>query len=202
MNGKKTGSILIFLLFGILILVFIPQIQAQGGVDVSQEEGSIVDLTGWKIFWNWVNFGILVYLLHRFLTKPVLEFLDARKKEVQSNLDNSESARKEADKILNEYRDKMAHARKEAMDIMEKAKQRGNEKEKELYAEAREKSKALLEEAKQEIQGEVDRARKELVSEVGQLSVKIASSIIQKEIDEQLSEKFIEEQIEKFGDIQ
>ncbi|GEM_PF-146566 len=208
MNGKKMGKILLLLLLVTLVGFAVPLVQAQEtgetaaeeGQAFQREEGEIVDLTGWKIFWNWVNFGILLFILHRFLTKPVLEFLDTRKKEIQSNLTQSQEARQEADKILAEYRDKMANARREAMEVMEKAKKRGAEKEKELYAEAREKAQEMLEEAKGEIRGEVEKARKELVSEVGQLSVKIASSIIEKEIDEQLNEEYIQKQVEKFGD--
>lgn len=208
MNGKKTGKFLFLLLLVSLVTIVMPLVQAQEMNNTTgeesqtfqREEGEIVDLTGWKIFFNWVNFGILMYILHRFLTKPVLEFLDKRKEEIQSNLKHSEKAREDADKILAEYREKMANARREAMEVMEKAKKRGAEKEKELYAEAREKAREMLEEARSEIRGEVEKARKELVSDVGQLSVKIASSIIEKEIDEQLNEEFIRKQVEKFGD--
>lgn len=201
MTGKNARYKLLFLLFGIIVLICIPLIHAESET-ITQEEGSIVDLTIWKIIWNWINFGILLYLLHRFLTKPVLQFLDARKKEINKNLEQSEEARQEADNILNEYRDKMASARKEAMDIIDKARQRGAEKEKELYAEAKQQAQELIKEAKEDIRGEVEKARKQLVSEIGHISVKIASAMIEKELDEQLSEDFVREQIEKFGDSQ
>jgi F-type H+-transporting ATPase subunit b len=39
-------------------------------------------LDGWTIALQTVNFAILVWLLHRFLYRPVLRVIDARKAEV------------------------------------------------------------------------------------------------------------------------
>jgi len=44
-------------------------------------------LDWWTIGLQTINFGILVWLLHRFLYKPVLTMIDARKAEVRWQLD-------------------------------------------------------------------------------------------------------------------
>lgn len=41
----------------------------------------------WTIVLQTINLGILVWLLHRFLYKPVLDIIDARKKEVRRQFD-------------------------------------------------------------------------------------------------------------------
>ena len=44
-------------------------------------------LDWWTIGLQTVNFAILVWLLHRFLYKPVLAMIDARKAEVRRQFD-------------------------------------------------------------------------------------------------------------------
>lgn len=46
----------------------------------------------WTIGLQSVNFGILVWLLHRFLYRPVLAMIDARKAEVTRQFDSAKSA--------------------------------------------------------------------------------------------------------------
>ena len=46
----------------------------------------------WTIGLQSVNFGILVWLLHRFLYRPVLAMIDARKAEVARQFDSAKSA--------------------------------------------------------------------------------------------------------------
>ncbi len=171
------------------------------GKMVEKKEGSIVDLTIWKIVLNWINFGILMFLLHKFLSKPIIELLDKRRQLVEENIKYSEKQRQEAEKILEEYREKMRNARKEALGIIEKAKERAKNQESEIIKEAQKKAQIMLKEAKEEIKAELENAKKELVSYVGTLSVKIASKIIEKELNEQLDEKIISEEIKRFGEI-
>jgi len=49
-------------------------------------------LDWWTIGLQTVNFAILVWLLHRFLYKPVLGLLDARKAEIQRQYDEASAA--------------------------------------------------------------------------------------------------------------
>ena len=48
-------------------------------------------LDWWTIGLQTVNFAVLVWLLHRFLYKPVLGVIDARKAELQRQYDDAES---------------------------------------------------------------------------------------------------------------
>ena len=46
-------------------------------------------LDWWTVGLQTINFAILVWLLHRFLYKPVLRMIDARKAEVQRQFDDA-----------------------------------------------------------------------------------------------------------------
>lgn len=53
-------------------------------------------LDWWTIGLQTINFGILVWLLHRFLYKPVLTMIDARKAEVQRQFDAAKEIEEKA----------------------------------------------------------------------------------------------------------
>jgi F-type H+-transporting ATPase subunit b len=55
-----------------------------------------------------VNFAVLVWLLQRFLYRPVLKLIDARKIEVQSRFDEAEAAKSEAQALLEATRSERA----------------------------------------------------------------------------------------------
>src|SRR6516164_9450905 len=53
-------------------------------------------LDWWTIGLQTINFGILVWLLHRFLYKPVLTMIDARKAEVRRQFDAAKDVEEKA----------------------------------------------------------------------------------------------------------
>jgi len=53
-------------------------------------------LDWWTIALQTVNFAVLVFLLHRFLYKPVQRLIDARKAEVQRQYDDAKAAEEKA----------------------------------------------------------------------------------------------------------
>lgn len=86
-----------------------------------------------------VNFLILVWLLKKFLYKPVLNAIDEREKRVASQLADAEAKKVEAKKESDEFKQK-----NEAFDAERK------EQMNKVVAETEEKRKALLEDARKE----------------------------------------------------
>jgi F-type H+-transporting ATPase subunit b len=58
-----------------------------------------------------INFAVLVWLLRRFLYRPLLDLIDARKAEVRNQFDEASAAKAEAEKLLERTKsDRMAIA--------------------------------------------------------------------------------------------
>ena len=57
-------------------------------------------LDWWTIGLQTVNFAVLVWLLHRFLYKPVLGIIDARKAELQRQYDDARATKDKATAYL------------------------------------------------------------------------------------------------------
>lgn len=152
------------------------------------------------IIWSIINFLVLVAILNKFLYKPLLGMLDARKTEIQNNLDEAESARSDALTMKEEYLKEMQNAKREAQDIITKATQLGEEAKTELINEARTTSAKLTQKARDEIRVEKESAMAELRNEVASLAILAAGRIIDRAIEPGDHEKLIREFVSEVGD--
>ena len=74
-----------------------------------------------ELVWAIINFVVFLLLLRVFLYRPVLKLLDARRDEIQGNLAQAETARKEAEAARAEYERQAAKARDEAQAVISRA---------------------------------------------------------------------------------
>ncbi|GAB6188550.1 hypothetical protein JCM30566_02890 [Marinitoga arctica] len=145
---------------------------------------------------NLVGFTVLAYFLWVMLYKPFFEIADKRRQIVESELNQSEKLRKEAEeklqmanKELEEIRAKKENIIKEAEElaknILHTAKEEASNEKARIIASAEKEAQEIKEEAFKDIQNKV-------VS----LSVAIASMILKKNIDEKVNEDIIKRAFE------
>ena len=68
-----------------------------------------------------INFLILVWLLKKFLYKPVLDAIDAREKKIVSRLEDAKNKKEEAKKEQNEFSEKNKQFDQQKKELMDKA---------------------------------------------------------------------------------
>lgn len=100
-----------------------------------------------------VNFGVILWLLTRFVYKPLIKFLDERRNTVHKNLSQAEDLRLKFEKELSEreteYGKLLENARTEAL----KSKAEAQNSAKYLLIEAEAEKERLLKEAKKQAEG-------------------------------------------------
>jgi len=84
-----------------------------------------------------VNFLILVWLLRRFLYKPILDAIDAREKRIADELADADSKKKEAQKEHDEFRAKNDDLDHKRAALIKSATDEANARRDELLADAR-----------------------------------------------------------------
>jgi len=87
-----------------------------------------------------LNFLILVWLLKRFLYKPILNAIDAREKAIATELSNADIKKTDAQKEHDEYQKKSEAFDKERGSLLEKAKQDAQSEHDRLIGEAKKDS--------------------------------------------------------------
>jgi F-type H+-transporting ATPase subunit b len=90
-----------------------------------------------------LNFLILVFLLRRFLYKPILHAIDAREKKIAAELANADAKKAEAQKERDEFERKNAKFDQERAALMSRATDEAKEERQRLLEEARKAADAM-----------------------------------------------------------
>lgn len=147
-----------------------------------------------------VNFVVLLVILRVFLYKPVFNMLEARKSEINDNLDSAAKAREDALALKARYDASLKDANKEAQAIIAEASQLGEKTRGEIIAKAKEDADRVTERAKAEITREKDQALKDLREEVANLAIDAAEKVVRHEVKEADHRAMIEDFLAKVGD--
>ena len=160
----------------------------------------MMELDPMLIIGTLINFFVLLFLLKKFLYKPVCNMLDARSNEVANNLTQAEEAKVEAQKLKDDYAAQIKNAKNEAQDIINRAAQIGEQTKTEIVTEAGEEAQKLTEKAQEEINREKSEALNELRTEVANLAVLAAEKIVGKSIEVKDHEAMVNNFVKEVGE--
>lgn len=146
-----------------------------------------------------IAFGILYWLLSRYAIGPLMSVMEKRRELVLSQLNEASTTREEAAAYVEQQKEALQQARKEAYDIIEQSRQTSGKQADQLIAQAKEESVRLKDEALRDIESEKNKAMAALRGEVGRVSVQIASKLIEKEIDEKSNEGLVDQYLKDVG---
>lgn len=144
-----------------------------------------------------VNFGIIIFILAKFVYKPVLNALDKRRDQIKTNLEEAEhikikfekemKARDEQNKkMMADLQAQMNSARVEAERRANELVLEAEEHKKRLLSEAREQIKALKEGLIKEVEQEIIVRMERTITDV--LKNKVPKDAVQKSIRESWDE--------------
>jgi F-type H+-transporting ATPase subunit b len=148
-----------------------------------------------ELIWGALSFAILAVLLIKFAWPGLKKGLEARTERIRSDLEAADSAKDDAQHILEEYRAQLADAKNESGRIIEEARQAADalrrDQEQRLQtelAQMRERASADVEAAKQQ-------AIADLRGEVATLAISAAEVIVQRNLDRPTQEQLVENYI-------
>jgi F-type H+-transporting ATPase subunit b len=145
------------------------------------------------MIWTLLVFGLSLYLLGKVAFPRIAEALDRRQKAIEDSIDAAEHTRAEAEKILAEYRERLAEARGQADEIVSRARKTGEAAETEILGEARSKREEMMEQTRRDIEAETRRAIQEIRSEVADLTVLATEKVARKSLTEADQKRLVEE---------
>jgi F-type H+-transporting ATPase subunit b len=137
-----------------------------------------------------INFLILVYLLKRFLYKPVLKAIDDREKRIKGRLEEAEIQKKEAEEQHVKYDALTQELKSKEEALMEKATLEADAKKEELIRQAKDEYRNLRTSLKKSL----DEERKSLDSEGRVEAQRQLFGIVRKVLTD-LSDSTLEDQI-------
>lgn len=145
------------------------------------------------MIWTLIAFGATFYVLKRMAFPKIAEALDKRQRAIEDSIDTAERTRKEADLLLDEYRERLREARQQAQEIVSRARKAAENVEREGLENARQQREELMEQARRDIEGETRRAIQEIRNEVADLTVLATEKVTRKTLTEEDQHRLVEE---------
>lgn len=150
-----------------------------------------------SLIWAIINFVVFFLLLRQFLYRPILKILDARRDEVQANLDKADKARQEAEASRAEHERQLTSAREEAQGLLSRAQATAEKTKEEIIGQAQRQSDEMIERARKAISSEKERALTEIRKEVADLAVRAASKVIERSLDVEEHRQMVDDFVRK-----
>lgn len=150
-----------------------------------------------QYFWTTVAFLVLLGVMWRFVVPMVLASLDARAAKIAGDLDAAERSRTDAEGLLADYNARLAAAKKEAGEIVSRARAEAealaNEKIRLMEAELARKA----DEARKSIAAAKAEAMNELQAEVAEMAVQVAEKLLRGQVDAKAAKSLTDKVLSK-----
>jgi F-type H+-transporting ATPase subunit b len=167
---------------------------SSGGSSGDSGGGSFLVSPGLGLMiWTLLLFGITFWVLRKYAFPRIQEALDKRANAVRENIDAAERQRREADELLNEYRQRLAEARQQADDIMTKARKSAETAREEATEEGRAKREELVAAARRDIEAETRRSLQQIRREVADLTVLATEKVTRKTLTDDDHKRLVED---------
>lgn len=159
----------------------------------------LVTLVPWTFIATIINLFIQMFLIKKFLFKPINDILEKRKNLADKTIREAREAKEEADSLKDQYEDSLTSAHAEAAKIVSDAQKEAQSKADALVKEAQEEAAGIKARAAADIEQERKKAVNEAKDEIGSLAMDIAGKVVEKEINEADHKKLIDEFINQVG---
>ncbi len=160
----------------------------------------LVTLVPWTMIAQFLNLMIQLFLIKKFLFKPVNDILEKRRAQTDQEIRDARQAKEEADNLKGKYEADIAKARDEAARIVQSAQKEAQTRADEVVREAQAKAAGLKAQAEADIAQERKKAVNEAKNEIGGLVMDIAGKVVEKEINEADHKRLIEDFIKNVGE--
>jgi F-type H+-transporting ATPase subunit b len=144
-----------------------------------------------------MNFVVLAVALFFVLRKPASQFLNGRIKGIQDQLDDLENKKKEAEKQLAQYNERLSLLDKEAEKISSMYVQQGKEAQARILKEAKASAEKLEDQAKRHIEHTFQQAKMKVQEEILEKAMAKAEAKIAKKITAEDQERLVDDYLEK-----
>lgn len=146
-----------------------------------------------------VNFLIILYLLKRFLYKPVLEVIKKRQENIEEGVRKAEEAQRKLEEAIDKETKILLKAKNQAQELIDDAKRDSLALAKQIEANAKTDTERLIEEARSHISLETQAAEKKLSELTSVLAKSLLEKTLQGEIDKVGQRKIIKNVISKIN---
>ena len=130
-----------------------------------------------QLFWLAITLGFIYFVIGRGMLPKIQSTVEKRDTRIAEDLAAAEAARTEADKMEEDYRQRMDASRGEAMKVTAAAKQDASRRTEKLAAKADAANQAKLDKAQERIRAASMAARGEIAAAAAEMTQDVAAKV-------------------------
>ncbi|HEY8655280.1 MAG TPA: F0F1 ATP synthase subunit B [Candidatus Limnocylindria bacterium] len=146
-----------------------------------------------------VQFGLLFFLLQKFLWGPILRTLQTRADKIREGLDAAEAAKREREQMTVEVERLLGEARREAAALAERSTKAAEAAAADIRTQAKDDADRIRERAKADAEQLHAQSLAQLKGEVASMAILAAGRILGKEVDANAHRALIERSLDEAG---
>lgn len=140
-----------------------------------------------------VNFLLLVWLLHKFAWKGIINTLERREQQIEADKSAAAAAREEAEQLKKALDDKLQTIAEQAAQKIQEAVAMGNAQKEQLLAQTQEQAQRLLAQAKEQIEAEKEKAIKEVRNQLAGTALLAAEQLTKQQMNAATAQQAVDE---------
>ena len=145
------------------------------------------------MIWTIVVFLLTLLIMKKFVFGPVGQAIEKRRAAISASIEEAESSRDEAVKLLDEYKAKLAEARREADELREAGRREGERQKTEIVGQAQEQRERIVTDTQTQIDAQAQAAVAGIRDDVVVLALTAAEKVTKKSLSDDDHRRLVEE---------
>lgn len=146
----------------------------------------------WDFLAVFAAFIILIVIAFFFGYKPVKGYIKKRKDYIEGNIKTAEDRELKSRNIINEANEKAKEKQKEALLIVEKAKEDANKQKEQIINEAKDEAQNQIKNAQNQIAREIEASKDDIHKQIVDVALNASTKILEREVNEKDNERLID----------
>lgn len=145
------------------------------------------------MIWTVVMFFITLFILKKFVFGPVGDAIEKRRAKIAASIDEAETSRDEAMRLLEEYKVQLADARREADELREAGRREGERQKTDIVGQAQEQRERIVSDTQVQIDAQARAAVAGVRDDVVVLAITAAEKVTRKSLSDDDHRRLVEE---------
>lgn len=147
-----------------------------------------------------ISTTLIVLIAKKFFWNIIQDYLEKRKAYIQSQLDEAALNNQESERLKTAAEQELNTLKSEAKEILSTAQQNAKKEAELIVAEAKDSAALIKNKAQNDIEQEKRQVMKQIKEEMSEIALMAASKVVEKELDDELHRKYVQEFINEAGD--
>ena len=150
------------------------------------------------VIWTLITFGVLVFVLWKYVWGVILDALDSRSQRIKGQLEQVAQEKEVADGLLEQRKKMLLNAKEESLKIVSRTKASTVEIKNNILTEAKKEAEKLLQKAQRDIEQLRHKALEEFKADLVDITFQMTNKFLHKNIDSKEGERLLDEYLEEY----